>query len=553
MNPHINSPGVNGVDAAARPDSVVDIYDTTLRDGTQREGISLACEDKIRIARQLDVLGVTFIEGGWPGSNPKDAMFFERARDIQWKNATITAFGSTRKASIAAEDDPGLRALLAAGTKACTLFGKSSTQHVHAVLRTTLDENLRMIEESIGFLCSHGRVVIYDAEHFFDGFTLDPEYAIETLRAAVRGGAQVLALCDTNGGSLPWQIEATVIAARASVRHPLGIHAHNDGECAVANTLAAVRAGARHVQGTVNGYGERCGNANLCAIIPNLELKLGYRALSDAGALRGLTELAHFVADVANLAPDEHMAYVGRSAFAHKGGVHVAAMRREPTSYQHIDPALVGNVMRTVVSELSGRGNLMSKAEELGLEMPTGAEVEVLEHIKERESRGSSFEAAEASVALLLRRRSAGYEPLFRLLDYKVMAGHREGGAFAEATIKIAVGDQVLHTAAEGSGPVGALDAALRKALTPVFPAVRDIQLVDYKVRILDGRDGTSATTRVLIDSRDAHRHWSTVGASSNIIEASWNALADGIEYGLTIAVKDAPLHASPLATSKVA
>jgi 2-isopropylmalate synthase len=548
MNPHVNS-GDRGEDPADQ----VDIYDTTLRDGTQREGISLACEDKLRIARQLDALGVTFIEGGWPGSNPKDAQFFERAQDVEWRHATIAAFGSTRRASIAAEDDLGLRALLAAGTKACTLFGKTSTQHVHAVLRSTLDENLRMIEESVGFLCAHGRRVIYDAEHFFDGFALDAEYAIETLRAAVRGGAEVLALCDTNGGSLPWQIESAVAAARVAIRHPLGIHAHNDGECAVANTLAAVRAGARHVQGTINGYGERCGNANLCAILPNLELKLGLRALPQ-GALRGLTEVAHFVAEVANLAPDEHMAYVGRSAFAHKGGVHVAAMRREPTSYQHIDPTLVGNAMRTVVSELSGRGNLMSKAEEFGLDVPAGTEVEVLEQIKEREARGSSFEAAEASVALLLRRRSAGYKPLFRLLDYKVMAGHREvDGAFAEATIKIAVGDDVLHTAAEGCGPVGALDAALRKALAPVFPAVRDIQLVDYKVRILDGRDGTSATTRVLIDSRDAHRHWSTVGASSNIIEASWNALADGIEYGLTLAAKEPALHTSPLPESEVA
>ncbi len=335
---------------------------------------------------------------------------------------------------------------------------------------------------------------------------------------------------------MPWQIEAVVAEMKAALGHPLGIHAHNDGECAVANSIAAVRGGARHVQGTINGYGERCGNANLCAIIPNLELKLGLRALPD-GALRGITELSHYVAEVANLSPDDHMAYVGRSAFAHKGGVHVAAMRREPASYQHIDPALVGNAMRTVVSELSGRGNLLSKAEEFGLDVPTGAEVEVLEQIEEREARGSSFEAAEASVALLLRRSSPGYKPPFRLLDFKVIAGQREGvGTFAEAMIKIAVDDEVVITAAEGSGPVNALDGALRKALAPVFPAVRDIQLVDYKVRILDGRDGTSATTRVLINSRDAHCEWSTVGASTNIIDASWHALADGIEYGLTLA-----------------
>ncbi|AUX22964.1 transferase [Sorangium cellulosum] len=546
-------PPAEDAERGSGPADRVDIYDTTLRDGTQREGISLACEDKLQIARHLDAFGLTFIEGGWPGSNPKDAQFFERARDIEWKHAKIVAFGSTRRASLAPEDDPGLRALLAAGTSVCTIFGKSSTQHVTAVLRTTLDENLRMIEETIAFLRAHGRRVIYDAEHFFDGFALDRAYAAETLRAAARGGAEVLTLCDTNGGSMPWQIAAVVAEMKAALGHPLGIHAHNDSECAVANSIAAVRAGARHVQGTINGYGERCGNANLCAIIPNIELKLGMRALPDGG-LRGLTELAHYVAEVANLAPDDHMAYVGRSAFAHKGGVHVAAMRREPASYQHIDPALVGNSMRTVVSELSGRGNLLSKAEEFGLEVPTGAEVEVLEQIKEREARGSSFEAAEASVALLLRRSAPGYKPPFRLLDFKVIAGQREGsGAFAEAMIKIAVGDEVVITAAEGAGPVNALDGALRKALAPVYPAVRDIQLVDYKVRILDGRDGTSATTRVLIDSRDAHRQWSTVGASTNIIDASWHALADGIEYGLTFAAREPEQYTSTLPASEVA
>ncbi|WP_437803336.1 citramalate synthase [Sorangium sp. So ce693] len=547
------NPPHNGAEQGARPADRVDVYDTTLRDGTQREGISLACEDKLHIARHLDAFGLAFIEGGWPGSNPKDAQFFERAKDIEWKHAKIAAFGSTRRASLAPEDDPGLRALLAAGTSVCTIFGKSSVQHVTAVLRTTLDENLRMIEETIAFLRAHGRRVIYDAEHFFDGFALDRSYATETLRAAVRGGAEVVTLCDTNGGSMPWQIEAVVAEMKAALGHPLGIHAHNDGECAVANSIAAVRGGARHVQGTINGYGERCGNANLCAIVPNLELKLGLRALPD-GALRGITELSHYVAEVANLSPDDHMAYVGRSAFAHKGGVHVAAMRREPASYQHIDPALVGNAMRTVVSELSGRGNLLSKAEEFGLDVPTGAEVEVLEQIKEREARGSSFEAAEASVALLLRRSSPGYKPPFRLLDFKVIAGQREGvGTFAEAMIKIAVDDEVVITAAEGSGPVNALDGALRKALAPVFPAVRDIQLVDYKVRILDGRDGTSATTRVLINSRDAHREWSTVGASTNIIDASWHALADGIEYGLTLAAREPQQFTSTLPASEVA
>jgi 2-isopropylmalate synthase len=537
-----------GADAGAGAGAErVDVYDTTLRDGTQREGISLACEDKLRVARRLDALGVSFIEGGWPGSNPKDARFFELARDIEWERAAITAFGSTRRAALAPEDDPGLVALLGAGTAVCTIFGKSSTLHVREVLRTSLEENLRMIEESVAFLRAHGRRVIYDAEHFFDGFALDEGYAIETLRAAARGGAEVVVLCDTNGGSMPWQVEPTVARVRAAVGCPLGIHTHNDGECAVANALVAVRAGVRHVQGTLNGYGERCGNANLCALIPDIELKLGLRALP-SGALPGLTELSHFVAEVANLAPDEHMAYVGRSAFAHKGGVHVAAMRRAPTSYQHVDPALVGNEMRVVVSELSGRGNLQSKAEELGLDVPAGAEVEVLSHIKEREAQGASFEAAEASVALLLHRRSRGYQPLFRLLDYKVMAGQHEGvGSFCEATIKIAVGDEVRFIAAEGCGPVNALDAALRKALAPVFPAVNGIHLVDYKVRILDSRGGTGATTRVLIDSRDGHRSWSSVGASSNIIDASWSALVDSIEYGLLLAAAEP--GARPLAS----
>jgi 2-isopropylmalate synthase len=514
---------------------VVRIYDTTLRDGTQREGISLACEDKIRIARRLDELGVSFIEGGFPGSNPKDAEFFARAKDIDWRHATITAFGATRRAGIVPEADKSLVALLEAGAPVCTIFGKSWTLHVDEVLRVSRDENLRIIEESVAFLRANGRRVLYDAEHFFDGFRADASYALETLRAAIRGGAEVVVLCDTNGGSLPWDVEEAVRRVTAEIPHPIGIHTHNDTECAVANALAAVRAGARHVQGTINGYGERCGNGNLCAIVPSLELKLGLSCLPD-GALATLYETAHFVAEVANLSPDEHMAYVGRSAFAHKGGVHVAAMRRNPTSYQHIDPAQVGNAMRVVVSELSGRGNVRSKAEELGFAIEDGAEVVVLEQIKEAEARGFSFEAAEASVALMMRRQSPAYRPPFRLVDYKVMVGQRERGeTFSEAVIKIAVGDQILHTAAEGNGPVSALDAALRKALGPIFPDVLGIQLVDYKVRILDGQDGTAATTRVLIDSRHGHSQWSTVGASPNIIEASWHALADSVEYGLLL------------------
>ncbi len=513
--------------------ALVAVYDTTLRDGTQREGISYTLEDKLRIAEHLDAFGVAFIEGGWPGSNPKDEEFFARARDRAWLHAKIAAFGATRRAGLAPHDDPSLRALVAAGTEVCTIFGKTSTLHVTEVLRTTLDENLRMIEDSIAFLRSEKKRVVYDAEHFFDGYRLDESYAVETLRAAIRGGAEVVALCDTNGGSMPWDVEQIVREVARLVDHPLGVHAHDDSGCGVANSLAAVRGGARHVQGTINGYGERCGNANLSVIIPNLELKLGFRAL-EGGRLAEISELSHFVAEVANLAPDAHMAYVGKSAFAHKGGVHVAAMRRNADSYQHVSPALVGNAMRVVVSELSGRGNVLAKAEELGVEVSSGVELEALREIKEAEARGLSYEGAEASIALLLQRKADDYLPLFQVVDYQIQVGKRRGTeTFAEAVVKVQIGKQTLHTAAEGNGPVSALDGALRKALAPSYPAVNDIHLADYKVRILDGTEGTEAITRVLIDSQDAHRSWSTVGASSNIIEASMHALVDSIEYGL--------------------
>ncbi|MCC6132148.1 MAG: citramalate synthase [Acidobacteria bacterium] len=516
----------------------IQIYDTTLRDGTQREGISLSCDDKLRIARRLDELGVTFIEGGWPGSNPKDVEFFARARDIQWKNALVTSFGATCRVGGGPEGDSNIKALLDAHTPACTVVGKTWTLHVTDVLRTTLEDNLRIIQESIAYLRAQGRRVIYDAEHFFDGYRADPQYAVETLLAAKRGGAETLVLCDTNGGSLPWQIAETIRDVRIAVDHPFGLHAHNDGECAVANSISAVREGAVQVQGTVNGYGERCGNANLCSIIPNLELKLGMRCLPD-GNIRSLYEVSHFVAEVANLAPDEHLAYVGKSAFAHKGGIHVAAMRRNETSYQHVDPALVGNKMRVVVSELSGRGNLLSKAEEYGLNTDGGADVaEVLSAIKEMEAKGFSFEAAEASVTMLMKRQLPGYLPPFELIDFVANVEHRTGrGIFAEAMVKVRVKDEVLHTAAEGDGPVNALDLALRKALVPHYPEVEEFQLVDYKVRILDGTDGTAAVTRVLIDTQKGVTRWSTVGASTNIIEASWRALVDAYEYGLTAGI----------------
>ena len=512
---------------------LVYVYDTTLRDGTQREGISYTLEDKLRIAEHLDAFGVAFIEGGWPGSNPKDEEFFARARDKSWKHAKIAAFGATRRAGISPSDDANMRALIAARTEVCTLVGKSSTFQVAEVLRTTLDENLRMIEESVAFLCSEKKRVVYDAEHFFDGYRRDASYAVETLRAAIRGGAEVLTLCETNGGNLPWDVERIVAEIARLVNHPLGIHAHDDTGCGVANSLAAVRGGARHVQGTINGYGERCGNANLSVIIPNLELKLGYRVL-EPGKLAGISELSHFVAEVANLAPDAHMGYVGRSAFAHKGGIHVAALRRNADAYQHVNPELVGNTMRVVVSELSGRGNVLAKAEELGVAVSAGSEVETLREIKEAEKRGLSYEGAEASLALLLQRKADDYVPLFQVIDYQIQVGKRRGTeTFAEAVVKVQVGKLTLHTAAEGNGPVSALDGALRKALAPSFPAVNEIHLADYKVRILDGTEGTEAITRVLIDSQDAHRSWSTVGASSNIIEASMHALIDSIEYGL--------------------
>ena len=515
----------------------IEIYDTTLRDGTQREGISLSCDDKLRIAAKLDDLGISYIEGGWPGSNPKDAEFFSRVRQMKFNHAVITSFGSTCRVGGSPEEDANIAALLDSETTVCAVVGKSSPLHVAEVLRTTPEENLRIIRESVAFLVKHGRRVFYDAEHFFDGFAMDGQYAIETLRAAQRGGAEIVVLCDTNGGTLPWDLERIVQTVRKEIATPVGIHVHNDGECAVANSLAAVREGCVQVQGTINGYGERCGNANLLSVIAGLELKLGYRCLPD-GKLNHLTEISHYVSEIANLAPDEHMAYVGKSAFAHKGGIHVAAIRRCEESYQHIDPALVGNSMRIVVSELSGRGNLMSKAEEFGLDGDEAGDVSgVLSEIKALEAKGFSFEAAEASVAMMMKRQQSGYTAPFELLDLHVHVHHLSGNDIsAAATVKVQVGAEVIHTVAEGNGPVNALDTALRKALMPVYPALKDFHLADYKVRILDGGKGTAATTRVLIDTQNGTKRWSTVGASPNIIEASWRALADSVEYGLTMA-----------------
>jgi len=523
--------------------SPVAIYDTTLRDGSQREGIAFSIADKLRITSLLDGLGIDYIEGGWPGSNPKDAGYFEQVRQLPLQHAKIAAFGSTRRKDTRPENDPNLRALLDAHTPVLTVVGKTSILHVQDVLQTTAAENLRMIEDSLAFLKQQGKEVIYDAEHFFDGAKLDMEYGFDTLAAAAAGGADVIVLCDTNGGSMTWEVAQLVARACKLFPHmAFGIHTHNDSELAVANSLAAVRAGAVHVQGTINGYGERCGNANLCSIVPDLVLKMNVPCLAVDGKLASLTHISRTVAEIANLAPDTHLPYVGQSAFAHKGGIHVAAMRRNADSYQHIAPEAVGNSARVLISDLSGRGNLLSKAEELGMDVTKREALDVLQEIKELENVGFAFEGAEASVAVRLRRAAAGYQPPFSLLDFTVIVEDRRGrGQLAEAMVKLDIDGDIVHTAAEGNGPVNALDLALRKALLPKYPALRDIQLVDYKVRILDSEQATGAMTRVLIDSYNGHERWSTVGAGTDIISSSWLALVDSVEYGLALAQPAAP------------
>ena len=509
------------------------LYDTTLRDGTQREGLSLSLEDKLKIAQRLDAFGIDYIEGGWPGSNPKDAEFFRRARSFEWKHARMAAFGMTRRKQVAAADDNNLRMLVDAETPAVTLVGKTWDLHVRDVLETTLEENLAIIGDSVVFIKGQGREVFYDAEHFFDGYKASPEYAMDTLRAAAENGADALVLCDTNGGSLPWEVEAIFkeVASRFDV--PLGIHTHDDGGCALPNTLVAVRAGAVHVQGTINGYGERVANADLITIIPSLQLKMDIPVVSEEN-LQQLTTLSRFVAEIANLSHNDHHPYVGACAFSHKGGMHVAAMLKNEASYQHIDPAAIGNQRRSVVSELAGRGNVAEKAQALGIEVDSQQAKEVLEKVKNLESKGFTFEGAEASFELMLRRAQPGYVPPFELIDFMVLVERRRGrGLFAEATVKVRVGPRIMHTVGEGNGPVNALDVALRKALLDVYPNLSTVKLADYKVRILDSDTATAATTRVLIDTTDGHSRWSTVGADSNIIEASWRALADSMEYAL--------------------
>ncbi|MGB7340643.1 MAG: citramalate synthase [Phototrophicaceae bacterium] len=519
----------------------VHIYDTTLRDGTQREGISLSLADKMRITSLLDDMGVAYIEGGWPGSNPKDAAYFDEVQNLTLKHSKITAFGSTCRKDTAPADDANIQALVDANTPVVTVVGKTSMLHVTDVLQTSPEENLRMIRDSLAYLKSLGKEVIYDAEHFFDGAKLDMEYAFDTIKAAMEGGADTIVLCDTNGGSMPWEIADYV--QRIYTIFPdvnLGIHTHNDSELAVANSLAAVKAGATHVQGTINGYGERCGNANLCSIIPDLMLKMDMQCLPDEESLKQLTYLSRTVAEIVNLAPDNHLAYVGKSAFAHKGGIHVAAIRRNVDSYQHIIPEHVGNKMRVLVSDLSGRGNVLSKAEELGLDVSKAEAVQVLEEIKHLENEGYVFEGAEASIAIRLYRAKPDYQPIFDLIDFTTITEDRKGrGHLAEAMVKLDVEGDVIHTAAEGNGPVNALDMALRKALMPNYPMIAQFKLVDYKVRILDSDSATAATTRVLIDTQMGTKRWSTVGAGTDIIRASWLALVDSVEYGLSIAVHE--------------
>ncbi len=519
----------------------IQLYDTTLRDGAQREGISFTVEDKLRIARKLDELGVHFIEGGWPGSNPKDDRFFAKAQSLTLSNAQLVAFASTRRPKIKAEADPNLRALLEAGTEVVTMVGKSWNHHVTQVLATTLEENLSMIADSVSYLKSQGRTVFFDAEHFFDGYKANPEYALKTTKVAADAGASCIILCDTNGGALPQEVANAVAVAARETGVPLGIHAHNDAELAVANTLAAVGAGATQVQGTINGYGERCGNANLCSVIPALKFKMGIDCLSEE-QLAMLTEVAHYVAEIANLTLDSHLPYVGSSAFAHKAGLHVDAIAKWEESYHHIDPELVGNRWRTLVSELSGRGGIVYKAKERGLELDAQDERtrDILSHIKSMESRGFQYDGAEASFDLLIRRSQPDYRPLFELVDFMVVVEKRrrpstveEEELLSEATVKVKVGTDVIHTAAEGNGPVNALDAALRKALVVFYPSLAAVRLVDYKVRAIDETEGTASRVRVIIESSDGKHEWRTVGSSSNIIEASWLALADSLEYWL--------------------
>ena len=520
-----------------RASSDLEIYDTTLRDGAQAEDVSFSAEDKVRVAQKLDELGVHFIEGGWPGANPKDIEFFRMIKTIPLQHATVVAFGSTRKASNPVQKDATLQALLSAETQTITIFGKSWTFQVTDALGISLARNLELISDSIQYLRSKGRRVFYDAEHFFDGFKANPEYALETVRKAVKAGAERVILCDTNGGTMPWEIRRICEAVSQELPVALGIHAHNDCEMAVANSLVAIETGIVQVQGTINGIGERCGNANLCSIIPNLQVKMHRPALGKR--LVHLKEVSGFVTEIANLMPNKHQPYVGDAAFAHKGGVHIHAVLKNAATYEHVDPATVGNRQRMLVSDYAGRSGLREKVEAYGIKLTRDQAKlqELVDTLKERESQGYQFEGAEGSFELLMRKAMGTHRPSFQLLGFRVIVEKQQddGTPLSEATVMVQVGEAIEHTAAVGTGPVNALDHALRKALEKFYPQLREVKLLDYKVRVLAANQGTESKVRVLIESGDHKDKWGTVGVSENIMEASWQALADSIEYKLLL------------------
>lgn len=514
----------------------LEVYDTTLRDGAQAEDVSFSAEDKVRVAQKLDELGVHFIEGGWPGANPKDIEFFRMIKTVPLGHATVVAFGSTRKADNPVQKDANLQALLDAGTSTITLFGKTWTLHVSDALGISLRQNLDLIGESVAYVRSKDRRVFYDAEHFFDGYKANPDYALETIRRAVQEGAERVILCDTNGGTMPWEVREICAAVMRECRVPLGIHAHNDTEMAVANSLVAVESGIVQVQGTINGIGERCGNANLCSILPNLELKMKRSALPERRLTR-LREVSGFVTEIANLMPNKHQPYVGDAAFAHKGGVHINAVQKNAATYEHIVPESVGNRQRMLVSDNTGRSGLLSKAEDYGIELTKQNPKlkELLETLKELESQGYQYEGAEGSLELLMRKAVGRHKPSFNLLGFRVIVEKRNAdeAPISEATVMVKVGESIEHTAAVGVGPVNALDHALRKALEKFYPPLGEVTLLDYKVRVLSAGRGTQSKVRVLLESGDHKEKWGTVGVSDNIMEASWQALADSIEYKL--------------------
>jgi 2-isopropylmalate synthase len=515
--------------------SSVTVYDATLRDGMQGEGMSLSPEERIRVAHVLDGLGVHLVEAGFPDSNPNDAEVFALLEHETFATAQIAAFGMTRRRDLRADEDPALRLLAGSFAPVCTIVGKTWTLHLEKVVRVDREDNLRMIADSVAFLVGEGKRVVYDAEHFFEGFRADPAYALTCVRAAADAGAENVTLCDTNGASLPSQVAAAVREVRAALGPgvAIGIHCHDDAGVGVANSIAAVEEGAVLVQGTLNGYGERCGNANLVSIVPNLQLKLGYNCLP-ADRLAGLTEAARYVDELLNRAPDPDQPYVGKNAFAHKGGLHIAGVNADPATFEHIDPAAVGNSRELLISELAGRGTVLARAADAGVELDPDAAAEVVERVKELEHRGFQFEAADGSFDLLLRRETGGYEPLFRLESWRVIAEKREDGRVqTEATIKIWIDGRRFVRTAEGNGPVHALDRALRDAIGETYPHLRDIKLVNYKVRILDEWKATGATTRVLLDASDGTATWGAIGVHENVIEASWDALVDSLEAGM--------------------